>query len=225
MRRPDNGSAGIADGAEDIPGQHIWARFWARVSGRMGVNWVDIVVISVIGLSTLLAFVRGFVREVLGIGSWVAAGLFSVWAYSYAVDTFRGWISEPDVADVACFGVLFAAALLLLSVVSGMIGGLVRSSGLGGIDRTLGLVFGLVRGAGVVVLAYIVVGMAVPLDRWPDAVQEARTLPYIYQGAALAVQLLPSNYRPVVHVPPGARETKAADLLKLKPQGKAVGTP
>ena len=40
----------------------------------------------------------------------------------------------------------------------------------------LGLVFGLARGAALVIVAYIVAGMVIPVDRWPDAVLEARSL-------------------------------------------------
>jgi membrane protein required for colicin V production len=196
-----------------------------KPSGAARVNWVDIVVISVVSLSAILAFMRGFVREVLGIGSWLGAGLFAVWAFPYARGHFRAWFSETDVADLVAFGALFVVSLFLLSLLSGMVGGIVRASSLGGIDRTFGIVFGLVRGAGVLAVAYIVVGMAVPLDRWPDAVQEARTLPFIYQGALIAVALLPEDYRPVVHVPAGAHETKAADLLRVNPQGRAVARP
>jgi membrane protein required for colicin V production len=197
----------------------------SKAAGRVCVNWVDLTIISVVGFSALLAFTRGLVREVLGIGSWVAAGFIAVWGFPYVRPHIRGLIGAGDVADVAGFGVVFLIALLVLTVLSGMIGGLVRTSVLGGVDRTFGVVFGLVRGAGVVVLAYIIAGMIIPLDAWPEPVQEARTLPYVYQGAVLVVSLLPPEYRPVVHIPPGGRETRAADLLRAAPQGRAVARP
>ena len=76
-----------------------------------------------------------------------------------------------------------------------------------------------------VAFAYIALGMLLPADRWPPAVLEARALPYAYEGARLAVGLLPHEYRPNVTAPPTGRETKAADLLHAKPQGKAIGGP
>ncbi len=189
------------------------------------MNWVDIAIIATIGFSALLAFMRGLVREVLGIGSWLAAGFVASWAFPYVRGRYHQWIGASDVADVAGFGSVFLVALLVLSLLSGALSRLVRTSVLGGIDRTLGVVFGLVRGAGLVVIAYIVGGMIVPLERWPQDVQEARFLPYVYEGAKLAVGLLPEDYRPVIHVPPGGRETKAADLLRVNPQGRAIARP
>jgi len=210
-------STGAARPAGDISGPHT--------AGRVRVNWVDIVVISTIGFSALLAFMRGLVREVLGIGAWLAAGFIAAWAFPFVRGRFHQLIGSGDVADVAGFGAVFLIALLALSLLSGVLSGMVRTSMLGGIDRTLGVVFGLVRGVGVVVVAYIVGGMIAPLERWPEAVQEARTLPYVYQGAKLAIGLLPEDYRPAIHIPPGGRETKAADLLSLKPKGLAIGKP
>jgi membrane protein required for colicin V production len=189
------------------------------------VNWVDVAIISVVVFSAMLAFSRGLVREILGIGSWVGAGLVAVWAFPFVRAQFRQWFNAPDVADSAGFGAVFLVALLVLSIVSGVIGSAVRASLLGGLDRTFGVVFGIVRGAGILAVSYILIGIVVPLERWPDEVQQARTLPFVYRGAALLVSILPEDYRPVVHVPPGVHVTRAADLLRVAPQGRAIARP
>lgn len=191
----------------------------------MGVNWVDICILCVIAFSAMLAFARGLVREVLGIGSWVGAGFFAVWAFPLVRPEFRRVVTAPDVADAAAVGCAFLVGLLFLSLLSGMVAGAVRASALGGLDRTFGVVFGIVRGAGVLAVAYIVVGLLIPLEKWPEDVQQARTLRYVYDGAALLVSLLPDDYRPVVHIPPGVHVTRAADLLRVAPQGRAVARP
>jgi membrane protein required for colicin V production len=189
------------------------------------VNWVDIIIIMAVLLSALLAFMRGLVREVLGIGAWVGAGFFAVWAFPYVRDRAHKFIHQPDLADSAGFGAVFVIGLMVLSLVSSFVGGTVRASILGGLDRTLGTVFGVLRGAATVAFVYIVAGMAVPMDHWPEPVQQARTLPYVWQGAELLVSLLPEQYRPVVQLPPGGVVTREVDLLHVKPQGKAIGQP
>ncbi len=189
------------------------------------MNWVDLAVILLLLVSALLAFARGFVREVLGMSSWVVSGLVSVWAFPAVRDRFRTMIPEGDVADIAALGTLFVIALFFLTIVAGFASRVVQDSVLGGIDRTFGLVFGLVRGVVLLVVAYIVVGLAVPLDRWPDAVQEARTMPWIYRGAMIGVEILPEGFRPAVNIPPGVSDTHATDLLRLLPQGRAIVRP
>jgi membrane protein required for colicin V production len=189
------------------------------------VNWVDVAVIGILTVSAFLAFLRGFVREVLGIGAWVGAAVIAGASFHYVQPRFRAWIENPDIADPVAFGVVSVSALIFLSVIANMIGGIIRMSMLSGIDRTLGVVFGLVRGAALVAIAYILGGMVVATDRWPDPVLQARSLPFAYQGAAWAVGFLPEEYRPKLYPPPAGRETKAADLLHATPQGRAVGRP
>ena len=67
----------------------------------------------------------------------------------------------------------FPGRLIILMIIARSLSALVRDSVIGGLDRTLGLVFGLVRGAALVVIAYIIAGMVVQVDRWPDVVLEA----------------------------------------------------
>ena len=188
------------------------------------MNWVDLIVLGVVGLSAVLAFMRGLVREVLGIGAWVGAGFFAAWAEPFVDARFIRWVGA-DYGRFAALGAMFLVALIVLSVVSGIVGGVVRTSMLGGMDRTLGMVFGLLRGAVLVAFAYIAAGWVVTTDQWPAPVRDARTLPLAYQAAVLGVDLLPPQYRPHVAPPPTGRETRVDDLLHALPQGRALAHP
>src|ERR1700722_14888735 len=77
--------------------------------------------------------------------------------------------------------VIFVVVLIVLSLVSALIGGLVRDSPLSGLDRSLGLVFGAVRGALIICLAYIALSVGVAATEWPAPVVKARFLPIAYQ--------------------------------------------
>jgi membrane protein required for colicin V production len=189
------------------------------------VNWVDSAVLGVVVISALLAMSRGFVREVLGIGGWVGAFFFATLTMGLVRPIVRGWIPNTDIADPVAYVSLFIVGLIVLSIVTGMIGGAVRNSMLGGVDRTLGVVFGIARAVVLVAVAYILGGMLLPSDRWPDPVKEARSLPYTYEIANWLVQFLPQDYRPHVISPPPGRQTSATDLLHTTPQGRATARP
>jgi len=187
------------------------------------MTWVDAIVFGVLAVSAAVAFARGLVREVLGVGAWVGAAIVAAWGFPLAQPHFRAWIGTPELADVATVAALFIVTLILLSLMAHWIGSLVSMSVLGGLDRTLGLVFGVVRGAVLVVIAYILFGVAIPVDRWPEPVLEARTLPAASWGAGWLVSLLPPEYRPHLIPPPLGRPTSAAALLRIAPQGRAIG--
>jgi membrane protein required for colicin V production len=186
------------------------------------MTWVDFAVVGVVTVSALLAFMRGLVREVLGIGAWVGAGAASVWGLPLVRPQFHQWFGTSPWADPIAFVAIFVVALIALMLVAHAIGRVVRGSPLGGLDRTLGLVFGLVRGAALVILAYIVGGMLVPVDHWPGPLLEARLLWPTYDGAHWTVEQLPAGYRPHLDTPPMGRKTSAEALLHATPQGSAL---
>ena len=189
------------------------------------MNWVDTVVLLVVILSAIVAFARGFVTEALGVGAWVGAYFLSGGLASSVRPMMRDWLGNPDIADPAAYAAVFLFGLIVLSILTGMIGSAVRSSSLGGIDRTLGMVFGIARGVLILAAAYVAATFVLPTDRWPDSVVQARSLPYIYNTATMIVQFLPSDYRPHVPRPPEIRPATAAELLHATPQGRATARP
>ena len=189
------------------------------------MNWVDTAVLAVVAVSAMLAFSRGFVHEVLGIGAWVGAFFFASSTVDLIKPTVRHWIPNPDIADPAAYAGLFLVGLIVLSIVTGLVGSAVRDSVLGGVDRTLGLLFGIVRAVVLVAVLYVASGWLLPSDRWPDSVSEARSLYPAYRVATWLAEFLPPDYRPNIPIPPLGRETKAADLLHATPQGRATGRP
>lgn len=190
------------------------------------MTWVDLAVLGFVVISGLLAFVRGFVREVLGIGAWAGAVAAAMVALPTTREYIRDWFSKPDWVDPVSFVVVFLASLIVLMLVAGAIGRLVRRSPLGGVDRTLGLLFGLARGAAVVIVAYILGQMVFPVERWPPVVLNARTLTPTYEAARWVRDQLPEIYRPhALEPPPAGRAATAEALLRANPQGRATGKP
>jgi membrane protein required for colicin V production len=189
------------------------------------MTWVDFAVVGVLAVSGLFAFMRGLVREVLGIGAWIGAGFVAIWGGPLVRAQIAPYIPMQELVTPAAFAGVFLAALIILMIVSGWIGGIVRASVLGGLDRSLGLVFGLARGAILIIITYIAGGWVTSVDHWPPPVQDARLLPYVYEGAALLVHVLPPDYRPRLYAPPPGRETTSAALLHATPQGRAFGKP
>ncbi len=169
------------------------------------MTWIDIAAIIIVLLSAAISAVRGFVREVLGVGAWIAAGLAAIRFFPYL---------EPEIASIlpasmknftlyGAMAMVFLIVLILLSLVSALIGGLVRDSPLASLDHSLGMLFGAARGCIIICIAYIGLGFAGPAAQWPAPVANARFLPMAYAGAQTLTALLPKDYRPKLTAPPG----------------------
>ncbi|MGC9270901.1 CvpA family protein [Acidiphilium sp.] len=186
------------------------------------MTWVDGIALGVVVLSGLLALARGLVREVLGVGAWIGAG-FAAFAYYPDVELqLAGFIHQPKLILPLSIGLIFIVVLVVLSIISTWLGSMVRDSVLSGIDRTLGLAFGLVRGAVIVCLLYIGLSIFLQPTEWPAGVSDAKVLPYAESGSKFLVGLLPAAYQPHIDRvpehganPASGEKPKASQALPL----------
>ncbi len=159
----------------------------------MPISWLDLTVLAILVLSGLLAYVRGFVREVLSIGAWVGAAVITYVAYPHALPYAQQW---TDIEIVSSFGTMagvFIVVLLVLTVLSGFIARGVKESAIGPLDRALGFLFGLARGAFLVCLAFILLVFFLNEDNLPDPIYETRSLPFVALGSDLMLALVPAD--------------------------------
>jgi membrane protein required for colicin V production len=179
------------------------------------MTWADGILLIVMVASAILSFMRGFVRETLGIAAWIGAAVAAFSFRAPLVALLDGTI-EPDwLADGIAVGVIFLVVLVVLKLVIHALAGRVQRSPLGGVDRSLGAIFGFARGAFIAALAYVLAGLFVPaVDRWPEAVREARALPLVVDVARWVVGLMPEEYRPRIATPPERREPTQEDLMR-----------
>lgn len=155
------------------------------------INATDALVIIIVIVSGIFAFVRGFVHELCGIGAWIGAAFATLYGFPFVQPYARDIISIELLADITAGIVLFILVLVSLSVLTRLISDRVRESSLGPLDRSLGLVFGFLRGAVLVCLAWLALTWALPPEDWPDWVAEARTRPLMQEGTKLLRGLLP----------------------------------
>ncbi|MFP3383807.1 MULTISPECIES: CvpA family protein [Tritonibacter] len=128
-----------------------------------GFTIIDGAVALVIVVSALLAYARGFVREVMAIIGWVAAGVL---AYMFAPQAEPLMAEIPVVGEfiadscelslIAAFFAVFAIALIIVSFFTPLLAGLIQRSALGGLDQGAGFFFGVLRGILLVVIAFFV---------------------------------------------------------------------
>lgn len=131
----------------------------------------DLAIVGVILLSTLLAFVRGVIREVIALVSWVV-GFAAAFAFAPALGAIIPEIpGYPAVRYLIAFAAILIAALVAGALIAGPLARIIRAAGLGFVDRFLGSIFGVVRGVLLVVAFVLVAGLtSLPrADWWQNA--------------------------------------------------------
>ncbi|VTM24818.1 Pur regulon 18 kDa protein [Stutzerimonas stutzeri] len=106
---------------------------------------IDYIIIGIIAFSIIVSLLRGFVREVLSLASWVVAFIVASQFYS-SLAAYLTQIDSLYIRNGTAIGILFVLTLIVGAIVNFVIAQLVDKTGLTGTDRVLGAAFGLLRG-------------------------------------------------------------------------------
>ncbi|MCB1508282.1 MAG: CvpA family protein [Hyphomicrobiaceae bacterium] len=158
----------------------------------MSVTVLDAVVFVVVLASAVLAMMRGFLREVLSIGSWVAAAIAAYLFYPQLEPFAAQYLGEGIVARAAAIGGIFLVVLLVVSYITMRISDFVMDSKIGPLDRTLGFLFGAARGILLFVVAALFFDFFVPQNP-PDWVANSRSKPFLDQLGEDLLAILPDD--------------------------------
>ena len=131
------------------------------------LNWIDLALGGILVISALVGLMRGFVKEILSLIAWGVAA-YAAWmlaepvAKEYASRIFN----DEKIAYIAALGAIFIGTLFLIGVVNLLISQVLKMTGLGFLDRLLGLILGTVRG--VLIGAIIVFAALLFSDGQPE---------------------------------------------------------
>lgn len=168
------------------------------------LTWADIALLAILGLSTLVGLWRGFIVEVMSLAVWVGAFWLAFTYGDNAALLFEGVVEAPSARLLLGYASLFALALAVGGLATWLMGKLVKSTGLSGTDRLLGLLFGLARGYALGAVAVLLAGFtALPGDAWWE---QSRVIPAFQRGAEWLRVRLPEavaeeiNFVPVIRL-------------------------
>lgn len=142
------------------------------VQTLLSLNWVDVIIILLIAISTFISFIRGFTREALSLIAWVVAIWIALLYCHQMAAKLPSSISHAELRVVLGFSILFVGILLVGALISYLVSHLVEKTRLTLMNRLLGIVFGAARGALLIAVA-ILASKLTPLPQytaWKDSV-------------------------------------------------------
>jgi len=179
------------------------------------INGLDLAVVIIVLLSGLLAFMRGFVHEVLSVAGWIGAVFAVIYGVPELRHIARDMIPNTLIADGVTGIVIFLSVLVVLSILTKMLSKSIQASALNNLDRSLGFIFGLLRGVIVFALGLLILDWVISDEERPTWVNNAKTVPVIEATANFMVGLAPEAFMAAEDAAKDASDN-AKDAIELK---------
>ena len=135
---------------------------------------------------------RGFTREILAIASWLAAAVAAYYFYPFVMPFLENYISKDQIRQIVSVAIVFFATLIVVSIITVRLSDAILDSKVGPLDRTLGFIFGALRGFMLGVIAYQFFIWLVPKAQ-PEWVMNARSRPMLQVAGDDLMALLPAD--------------------------------
>jgi membrane protein required for colicin V production len=156
--------------------------------------WLDLGLIAVVLISALLAMLRGVTREVLAIVSWGAAAVAAFYFHPLLVPYIKTYIKSDlneNVGRGLAAAAIFLVTLIAVSLLTIKLSDAILDSKVGALDRSLGFVFGGVRGLLLCVVAFVFFNWLVPVQTQPAWVKTAHMRPLLQATGDQLMAVLP----------------------------------
>ena len=165
-----------------------------------GFTLVDGGVAVIVLISAILAYSRGLVREILSIAGWVAAAIVAYVATPSVEPLVKEIPVINDIIGTSCilslivaFSLVFAAALIIVSIFTPLFSGMVQRSAVGVIDQGFGFLFGVARGLLLVLIAFILYDNIFPEGDRMAIVEDSKSREVLAESQVRLASMAPTE--------------------------------
>jgi membrane protein required for colicin V production len=158
------------------------------------VTLLDLLIVVIVAASVVAGSVAGFARVGIGMLALVSGVLFGFWFYGVPAAWVHQWVSSMTACNLLAFFLILFGFLMAGALLAKLVAMFFRWTGLSWLDRLMGAMFGLARGA-LIVVAVVAVLMAFAPKPLPNWMVNSKTLPYAVDASHLVSQAAPAGIK------------------------------
>lgn len=171
-----------------------------------GFTFLDYGVIAVLILSTLFAFVRGFIGSFLSLAGWGLSIYLAYTMFPMVKPLLEEKIKSPIIVIVVGHTAILIGCLIVFGIINLLATSAVKGLTSGIIDRSLGGAFGAVRGGIIVSFIFLVVATSLTIFNGEDQSKEfkdeampkwlsgSKTYPFMKEGGEVLASVIPDSF-------------------------------
>jgi membrane protein required for colicin V production len=158
------------------------------------INWVDIILLSVLLLFAIFGFLSGFTEKFFSIVSWTGAAIATTHVYPWLKPWTQQHITNEILASIVTFSAIFLVLLISFRLGTSFISKTVKDSPLGALDRSLGVVLGVITGLFLLTLLCFVDRTYLHVLNKNSAVRDSRVWSFTILNSIYLEKLFPDSF-------------------------------
>ncbi len=164
------------------------------------MNSLDVFILIIILISALIALNRGLMKEVLSIIGWFLGIVAVIYLLPYVQPLMENHVESETMAVISSSFAILIVFFVVWIYLTAIVIGKVRDSKLSGMDRVLGLFFGILRAFLLIILFNILIGWIIPEESQPEVFKQSKYFQLAGSFAEPIEKLIPQSARDKVHM-------------------------
>ena len=157
---------------------------------------VDYGIVLVFILSATMSILRGLTREILGLAGWGISILIANYSAPLMEGPIVDLLKVRGLGAALAWGLPFAVSVVIWFIFASLIAPGLKRVGFGSLDRWFGVLFGFVRGYGLVLIVFVAAVFAAEgEDNLPPTVKNSHSTPLLSRSAHYFSGFVPRDYR------------------------------
>ena len=157
------------------------------------LNFFDIIFFIILIFFTVQCFVKGFTLSLISFMKWVFSTIITIIFVPKVQPIVGEHIKSDFVNNIGIGIVIFVFTLFLTILIGKVIGRALTWTGVGSIDKTFGLLFGIFKGYVVSVCIFSILNWFYPYQNWGISVEDAFSFNLVKNGSEILIEEFPSS--------------------------------
>jgi len=157
------------------------------------ISIFDLIVFLIILYSMFQCFAKGFLRSLLSFSKWLLALIITIILVPKLNPAVQNFVESKFLADVGLGIFIYVISLFIIINLAKATNKVITMSGLGGVDKSFGLIFGIFKGYIVCVCIFSLFNWFYPHQKWPLKTEDTYSFEIIYKGSEFLIEELPNS--------------------------------
>ena len=160
---------------------------------QSNISAFDLIVFLIVVYYMAQCTAKGFMRSLLSFSKWILALVITIILVPKLNPWVQDYIESKFIADIGLGVFIYLVSLFVIINIGKAIGRTITWSGLGSVDKTFGLIFGILKGYIICVCIFSLLNWFYPHQNWPIKAEDSFSFEKIYKGSKFLIDEFPDN--------------------------------